>query len=79
MLAIFITDTCKQLRLGSLIHEAGFRKRSGTDIVDVIFLLLLWKWTNVASLSVFARKAICVFSHAHKDVLYDTFQREDIN
>ncbi len=72
-------DTWKQLRFGSLIHRAGFRKRSGTDIVDVVFLLLLWRWINVSSISVFARKAIGVFSHAHKDVLYDTLKREDIN
>ena len=30
-------DTWKQLRFGSLIHRAGFRKRSGTDIVDIVF------------------------------------------
>jgi hypothetical protein len=72
-------DTWKQLRFGSLIHKAGFRKRSGTDIVDVVFLLLLWKWINVSSISVFAKKAIGVFSHARKDVLYDTLKREDIN
>ena len=72
-------DTWKQLRFGSLIHRAGFRKRSGTDIVDVVFLLLLWRWINVSSISVFTRKAIGVFSHARKDVLYDTLKREDIN
>ena len=27
----------------------------------------------------FSRKALGVFSHAHKDVLYDTLKREDIN
>ena len=72
-------DTWKQLRFGSLISKAGFRKRSGTDIVDVVFLLLLWRWVDVSSISMFARKMIGVFSHAHKDVLYDTLKREDIN
>ena len=53
--------------------------RSGTDIVDVVFLLLVWKWINVSSISMFAHKAIGLFSHARKDVLYDTLKRDDIN
>ena len=72
-------DTWKQLRFGSLIRKAGFRKRSDTDIVDVVFLLLIWRWINVSSISMFTRKAIGLFSHACKDVLYDTLKREDIN
>jgi len=72
-------DTWKQLQLGSLIRKAGFAKRSGTNIVDVVFLLLLWRWVNVSSISMFARKSIGAFSHARKDVLYDTLKREDIN
>ncbi len=72
-------DTWKQLRFGSLIRKAGFRKRSGTDIVDVVFLLLIWRWINVSSISMFTRKAIGLFSHACKDVLYDTLKREDVN
>ena len=72
-------DTWKQLRFGSLIHKAGFRKRRGSDIIEAVFLLLLWRWVNVSSICVFASKAIGVFSHARKDVLYDTLKREDIN
>ena len=69
----------KQLRFGSLLSKAGFRKRSGTDIAEVVFLLLLWRWIDVRSIAVFARKAMGVFSRARKDVLYDTLKREDIN
>jgi hypothetical protein len=72
-------DTWKQLRFNSLIYRAGFRKRSGTDVVDVVFLLLLWKWINVSSISMFATKSMGLFTHASKDVLYDTLKREDIN
>lgn len=72
-------DTWKQLNFGSLIRKAGFGKRSGTNIGHVVFLLLLWRWVNVSSISMFSRKALGVFSHAHKDVLYDTLKREDIN
>lgn len=72
-------DSWKQLRFGSLLRKAGFRKRSGTGIAEVVFLLLLWRWVDVSSLAVFARKAMGVFSHARKDVLYDTLKREDIN
>lgn len=72
-------DTWKLLRFNSLISKAGFRKRSGTGIVDVVFLLLLWKWINVSSISMFVTKSMGLFSHASKDVLYDTLKREDIN
>lgn len=68
-------DTWKQLNFGSLIRKAGFGKRSGTNIGHVVFLLLLWRWVNVSSISMFSRKALGVFSHAHKDVLYDTLKR----
>lgn len=72
-------DAWKELRFDSLISISGFKKRSGTDIVTVVYLLLVWKWINVSSISKFADKAIGLFSDAHKDALYDTLKREDIN
>lgn len=75
----FFADAWKQLGLRSLIKGAGFSKRSGTDIVAIVYLLLVWKWIHVSSIGVFARKSLGLFSHARKDALYDTLKREDIN
>ena len=75
----YFADTWKRLRLGSLIRGAGFKKRSGTDIVTIVYLLLVWKWIHVSSINVFARKSLGLFSHALKDALYDTLKREDMN
>ena len=72
-------DGWKRLRFSSLIEKAGFSKRSGTDVNEVVYLLLIWKWLNVSSISVFTQKAIGLFSYAKKDVMYDMLKREDIN
>lgn len=75
----FFADAWKQLGLNSLIKGAGFKKRSGTDIVAIVYLLLIWKWIHVSSIGMFARKSLGLFSHARKDSLYDTLKRDDIN
>ncbi len=72
-------DTWKKLKLNARIKAAGFTKRSGIDITEAVFLLLLWKWINVSSIAMFSRKALGMFSRAKKDVMYDLLKREDIN
>jgi len=72
-------DTWKKLRLNARIKAAGFTKRSGIDITEAVFLLLLWKWINVSSIAMFSRKALGMFSRAKKDVMYDLLKREDVN
>lgn len=72
-------DTWKALKLNKCLNRAGFKKRSGINISEAVFLLLLWKWLNVASIAMFSRKALGVFSQAKKDVMYDLLKREDIN
>ncbi len=72
-------DTWKALKFGSLLKSSGFNKRSGIQISEVIFLLLLWKWLNVSSIAMFARRTLGMFSKAKKDVMYDLLKREDIN
>jgi len=37
-------DTWKKLKMNSLIKGAGFTKRSGIDVTEAVFILLLWKW-----------------------------------
>ncbi|MCU7896476.1 MAG: hypothetical protein KZQ66_16865 [Candidatus Thiodiazotropha sp. (ex Lucinoma aequizonata)] len=34
-------DTWKQLKLNSLIRQAGFTKRSGIEITEAVFVLLI--------------------------------------
>ena len=72
-------DTWKKLKFNARIKGAGFTKRSGIDITEAVFLLLLWKWINVSSIAMFSRKALGMFSRAKKDVMYDLLKREDIN
>ena len=72
-------DTWKKLKFNARIKGAGFTKRSGIDITEAVFLLLLWKWINVSSIAMFSRKALGMFSLAKKDVMYDLLKREDIN
>ncbi len=72
-------DTWKKLKLNTLIKRAGFSKRSGVEISEAVFLLLLWKWLNMSSIAMFSRKALGVFSQARKDVMYDLLKREQIN
>ncbi len=72
-------DTWKKLKLNSLIKSAGFTKRSGIEITEAVFLLLLWKWLNMSSIAMFSKKALGTFSMARKDVMYDLLKREEIN
>ena len=68
-------------RLGfpRLLNRLGFKKRSGTSAVDVVYLLLLWVWLKVDSIAMFSRESLLSFSSAHKDALYDMLNREDLN
>lgn len=62
-----------------MIKDAGFTKRSGIEITEAVFLLLLWKWLNMSSIAMFSKKALGTFSMARKDVMYDLLKREQIN
>ena len=64
-------DTWKKLKFNARIKGAGFTKRSGIDITEAVFRLLLWKWINVSSIAMFSRKALGMFSRAKKDVMYE--------
>lgn len=72
-------DTWKGLGFNRLLKTAGFTKRSGIQITEAVFLLLLWKWLNVSSIALFSREALGTFSTAKKDVMYDLLKREDVN
>ncbi|MCU7894212.1 MAG: hypothetical protein KZQ63_03525 [Candidatus Thiodiazotropha sp. (ex Lucinoma aequizonata)] len=72
-------DTWKKLKMNSLIKGAGFTKRSGVEVTEAVFILLLWKWLNISSIAMFSRNAFGIFSMVRKDVMYDLLKREEIN
>ena len=61
----------------TVLNRAGFNKRSGTSMSDVMFGLMLWLWLQKDSIGMFARE--CLQGAMGKDVLYDTMNREDLN
>lgn len=71
-------DMWKSLFITTLINKAGFKKRTGTSITEVVFLLLLWVFLST-SVRLFSRESLKTFSEAKKDVFYETLKREDLN
>lgn len=60
-----------------LLSRAGFNKRSGTPMHEVIYGLMLWIWLKKESIGLFAREGLQ--GAMGKDVFYDTINREDLN
>lgn len=69
----------KRLHFDTLLSQAGFKKRTGTPVAEVVYLLLLWVWLKANSISMFSRESLLSFSAAKKDALYDFLNREDVN
>jgi len=67
----------RDIGMKTVLNRAGFNKRSGTSMSDVIFGLMLWLWLQKDSIGMFARE--CLQGAMSKDVLYDTMNREDLN
>ena len=67
----------KRIGMKTLLSRAGFKKRSGTPIDEVLYALTLWLWLKKASIGLFVREGLQ--GHMGKDVLYDTMNREDLN
>lgn len=59
------------MHIPTLLHRAGFHKRSGIEVTHVIYLLLLWVWLKTESISMFSLQAMESFTEAKKDVMYD--------
>ena len=68
-----------QMHITTLLHRAGFHKRSGVEVTHVVYLLLLWVWLKTESIGMFSREAMQSFTDAKKDVMYDYLKREDVN
>ena len=67
----------KQVGMKTLLRRAGFKKRSGTPIDEVLYALTLWLWLKKASIGMFVREGLQ--GGMGKDALYDTMNREDLN
>jgi len=67
----------REIGMKTILNRAGFNKRSGTPMSDVMFSLMLWLWLQKESIGMFARE--CLQGSMGKDVLYDTMNREDLN
>ena len=66
----------QQIGMKTMLSRAGFNKRSGFPISEVIYTLSLWLWLKKESIGMFARDSL---QGMGKDVLYDTLNREDLN
>lgn len=67
----------KQVGMKTVLSRAGFKKRSGTPIDEVLYALTLWLWLKKASIGMFVRDGLQ--GGMGKDALYDTMNREDLN
>jgi len=72
-------DLWKQVGIKTLLNRSGFKKRSGTPISEIIYILVLWVWLKKDSIAMFAQESLEHFTHAEKDALYTTLNREDLN
>jgi hypothetical protein len=72
-------DLWRQVGMKTLLSRAGFHKRSGTPIHELVYCLTLWVWLKVDSIGLFARESLNTFSTAEKDALYTVMNREDLN
>ena len=67
----------REIGMKTILRKAGFCKRSGIPISEVVFSLMLWLWLKKDSIGMFARDSLQ--GSMGKDVLYDTMNREDLN
>jgi SRSO17 transposase len=72
-------DLWKQVGMKTLLNKSGFKKRSGTPISNLIYILVLWVWLKKDSIAMFAQESLQHFTTTEKDALYSTLNREDLN
>lgn len=69
----------KHVDMKTLLSRAGFHKRSGTPMPELVYCLMLWVWLKVDSIGWFARESLQTFSGAEKDALYGVMNREELD
>lgn len=73
------SSSWKDLGFNSLLRKAKFSKRSGKDINQVVYLLMLFVWIKVQTIGMFSKDSLLSFSDMKKDVLYEALNKEDLN
>jgi hypothetical protein len=53
--------------LDTMLSQSGFKKRTGTPVTEVVYLLLLWVWLKANSIGMFSRESLLSFSVARKE------------
>jgi len=51
-------DLWKRMGVATFLHRAGFHKRSGLDVTQVVYLLLLWVWLKADTINMFSRHSM---------------------
>lgn len=74
-----LQEGIKQLGLFSILSRQGIGKRSGEQIPQLIFAVLVWPFLGMDSIASFCGKMVGNFHAGGKDVLYRFLRREDIN
>ena len=66
-----VSETWQELRLGALLTQVGFSKRTGHDASTLVFLHLMWRWLGCSSVGFFCRESLHQFYAANRGAVYD--------
>ncbi len=73
-----LVESSRRLKLDALASKAGFEKRSGHALAQVLFSFVIWPFLGQRSLRMFCAESLCSFLKAGKDALYDFLKRDDL-
>ena len=74
-----LAESLRRLKLDSLASKAGFSKRSGHALPQLLFALVIWPFLGQQSIRMFCAESLGSFLNAGKDALYDFLKREDLS
>lgn len=74
-----LVESSRRLKLEALASKAGFSKRSGHALSQVLFALVIWPFLGQRSIRMFCAESLGSFLNAGKDALYDFLKREDLS
>jgi len=73
-----LVESSRRLKLDAHASKAGFKKRSGHALTQVLFSFVIWPFLGQRSLRMFCAESLCSFLKAGKDALYDFLKRDDL-
>jgi len=74
-----LVESSRRLNLNALASKAGFSKRSGHALPQLLFSFVMWPFLGQRSLRMFCSESLGSFLKAGKDALYDFLKREDLS